>query len=824
MSVSDDLNIARLLDKIDFVVLRLDPQWIIQSINRNGLKLLGYERPEEIAGQHLKSLIPTDQWDGAHMDSFAAGLEKSERTPHLEFDLLNINGERIPMIWGIEYSALPGGLDAPILLVGFDATEIRQNQEAADLFKTVAENYSGAIIITDRKTRIRYANPAASRISGYSSEELLGHTPALFRSGETHKDVYRDIWETINNHETWRGEIINRRKDGTAYLESKSIAAIRDKSDEVQYYFTIGEDITQRQQYQHEIERLTLFDQLTGLPNRTAFLRELGVAMESASLAGQELALLHVDFDDFKKANFAYGPNVADQVLVEAAARIKETVRQSVLLARIAGDEFALLLGPSKTSIAGDSKEIALRVLSALHKPFAHQDQTINVTASIGIVCYPGGGDSAQELLGNAMSATLNAKSSGGNKISHFETAMAAAEGWRRELLQAVERDEMILYYQPQVSLFSGGIIGLEALIRWQHPVRGMVPPNDFIPLAEESNHIVVIGEWVLAEACRQMRAWRDAGLPPIKLAINLAARHFRLPSLPSSIAQVLAVHRIEARFLEIEITESAMMLDMTAAVRNMGQLKELGVRISLDDFGTGYSSMAYLSRFPIDVVKIDQSFVHDITTNPGNAAIAQATIAMSHKLGKTVLAEGVETAEQMHYLRRNNCDEMQGYYFSRPLPAEEITRMLQQNLQMGVLPQAEWGEGSTILIVDDEANILSSLKRVLRREGYNILFAQNTEEAFSLLAKNQVHVVVSDQRIPGMSGTEFLSQVKIIYPETVRMVLSAYSEIATVTDAINKGAAYRFLTKPWDDEQLKEEIRGALRHWRELYAMESKR
>lgn len=462
------------------------------------------------------------------------------------------------------------------------------------------------------------------------------------------------------------------------------------------------------------------------------------------------------------------------------------------------------------------------RVLAAIREPVLQADKSIYVTASIGIAAYPNDGDSASAVLSHAMNATERAKAGGGNNFCRFDATTARSVSGRRELLNdlhlAIERDELVLHFQPQVSLFSGVIIGLEALIRWQHPLRGLVQPGEFIPLAEQSPHIIDLGEWVLRETCRQMRAWLDAGLPPMKVAINLAARHFLVPGLHTTIADALALQRIEPRFLEIEITESVMMQDVAAAIRSTTQLKDVGVRLSLDDFGTGYSSLAYLSRFPIDVVKIDQSFVCDITSNPVNAAIAQATIAMSHKLGKVVLAEGVETEEQMQYLRRNECDEMQGYFFSRPVPATDITRLLQEGTVMNLSGNRASGKRSTVLLVDDEANILASLKRTLRREGYDILTAESAAEGFSLLARNDVQIIISDQRMPEMNGTEFLSRVKSLYPNTVRMVLSGYSEISAVTDSINKGAVYRFMLKPWDDEKLKVEVSGALRHWRELY------
>ncbi len=390
------------------------------------------------------------------------------------------------------------------------------------------------------------------------------------------------------------------------------------------------------------------------------------------------------------------------------------------------------------------------------------------------------------------------------------------ADGLLGELRAGFERGQMVLHYQPQLSLSSGTVVGVEALIRWQHPHRGLILPGEFIPLVEDSQQIVDLGNWTLREVCRQMRAWADAGLPPLKVAVNLAARHFVVAELAATIAALLAEYRVPPQWLEIEITEGAMMLDVNAAIRCTEQLKAIGVRLSLDDFGTGYSSLAYLSRFPIDVVKIDQSFVRDITYNPANAAIAQAMIAMAHKLGKVVLAEGVETAEQMHYLRRNECDEMQGYYFAKPLPAEAIDGLLRNERSLDFSASEGSPERGCVLFVDDEAAILAALRRILRREGYRVLTAQSAAEGYALLARNVVHVVVSDQHMPGVKGTEFLASVKTLYPDAVRMVLSGKSDFAAATDSINQGAVYRFLNKPYDEEALKREIAGALRHWRQ--------
>lgn len=434
--------------------------------------------------------------------------------------------------------------------------------------------------------------------------------------------------------------------------------------------------------------------------------------------------------------------------------------------------------------------------------------------------------DSAHTIRFFVVKSQKNAQQLRGDlsDIAAFSSDDAEIDDGRRllsELPQAIARDEMVLHYQPQANLLSGDIVGLEALIRWQHPELGLLFPGRFIALAEQSPHIVSLGNWVIRAACRQLRAWRDAGTPLVKVAINLSTQHFLEENLPATLRNALDEYGIEARFLEVEITEGAMMQDFALATRSIHELKEIGIAISLDDFGTGYSSMSYLSRFPIDVVKIDQSFVRDITTNPVNATIAQTTIAMSHQLGKTVLAEGVETEEQMHYLRRSECDEMQGYFFSKPLPADQVATLLREDRRLELKESADSTERGTVLIVDDEAYILTALKRALRKQGYELLTANSAAEGFALLAKQTIHVVLTDHQMPEMSGIEFLARVKALHPRTVRMILTGRSDVSTVTDAINKGAAYRFMLKPWQDDTLKSEISAALRYWKELYDRE---
>ncbi|CAD5374367.1 hypothetical protein RA210_U50318 [Rubrivivax sp. A210] len=443
------------------------------------------------------------------------------------------------------------------------------------------------------------------------------------------------------------------------------------------------------------------------------------------------------------------------------------------------------------------------------------------VALELSPITVAGGGDGEEGALAGWLLLLQWPHEEFVTQPADLEVAASPPErGSRRQLLAdlrvALQRDELRLHYQPQLSLFSGEIVGVEALLRWAHPERGLLPPRDFIPLAEAHGLIIPISEWVVETACHQAAAWRAQGLPALRMGVNLSARHFRFLELLDTVRGALRRSGLAPRCLDLELTESVMMQDVPAAIRTVDALKALGVRLSLDDFGTGHSSLAYLSRFAIDTLKIDRSFVHDLTTNDVNAAIVSATIAMAHKLGKSVIAEGVETEGQLRFLRGRECDEMQGFLYAPGLPADEVTALLTRGDRINLHgEQAPVAGENRLLLVDDEPNILTALRRLLRREGYAILTAADGTEALELLAHEPVQVIVTDQRMPGMSGTELLGRVKSMYPHTVRIALSGYADVATVTDAVNRGAIYRYLAKPWDDEALKTEIRDAFRHWR---------
>ena len=381
------------------------------------------------------------------------------------------------------------------------------------------------------------------------------------------------------------------------------------------------------------------------------------------------------------------------------------------------------------------------------------------------------------------------------------------------ELRRALALNELRVYFQPRVNLAGGDICGAEALIRWQHPERGLVPPSEFIPMAEKTGLILPLGEWVVQNVCRQQRVWLDRGLSVPPVAVNLSALQFRQKNLVQFIRQELAANQLDAKYLEIEITESTLMDSVDEAAATLQELRTTGIKISLDDFGTGHSSLSRLRRLPIDHLKIDQSFVCNLTTEPEDAAICLAIIGLAHNLRMSVIAEGVETEGQANYLRQHHCDEMQGYYFSRPLPADDFEELLVLRRTL-ILPPQPTHERRTLLLVDDEANVLSALKRVLRLDGYDIITASSAREGLELLSIHPVQVIVSDQRMPEMSGSEFLSRVRDLHPHTVRLVLSGYADLRSVSEAINRGAIYKFLTKPWDEGMLRSDLREAFLHF----------
>lgn len=574
-------------------------------------------------------------------------------------------------------------------------------------------------------------------------------------------------------------------------------------------------DITDSVMAEQRLFNLAHFDGLTGLPNRTLFLDRLHHATQQAQRHEGKLAMVFADLDQFKKINDTLGHQAGDQLLQQFGQRLRETVRKSDTIGRLGGDEFALILPELKD--AAEAGLVARKLLNALKLPFSIAGNEVFCSASMGIALYPDDAGDAETLLGHADAAMYRAKQLGSDNFQFFTSAMNEHTLERlqldTELRQALAKGEFETYYQPKVSCLSGTIVGVEALLRWNHPVRGVVSPAEFIPVLEELNLIEEVGTWVLNESCRQLRQWADSGLELPVVAVNLSARQLDRGELVDKVRAALDQHGIRPDRLELELTEGLLMRNVEQVINTLAELRQLGVKLSVDDFGTGYSSLSYLKQFPLDSVKVDRSFVQDITADPDDASITRAVITMAHQLKLKVVAEGVETEGQLALLVANQCDEIQGYFFSPPVPAASLEAMLREKRALAPELIRPGNRQRTILLVDDEENILSSLRRLLRRDGYRILAATSAAEGLELLAKNPVDVIVSDQRMPAMTGVEFLRRVKTIHPHIVRIVLSGYTELQSITDAINEGAIYKFLTKPWDDEQLRANIEEAFRH-----------
>ncbi len=575
----------------------------------------------------------------------------------------------------------------------------------------------------------------------------------------------------------------------------------------------IARDITEQKRQQEILYRAAHYDALTGLPNRTLLSDRLGQAAVRAKRDGSLFALLFVDIDNFKKINDGLGHTIGDQVLCELARRIAGILRGEDTVARFGGDEFVVLL--HGIADEADVTKVAAKIIDAVSTPIAIPDDAVHCTPSIGISVYPRDGLSAEELLKNADSAMFRAKRDGRNGFQFYlpDMGIEASNRLRLEhaLRQSIQQNDFEVYYQPQVDLLrDGAITGFEALVRWRNRECGMVPPGEFIPLAEDTGLIVRLGAWVLREACGKAKVLVDTLDPALRVAVNLSSRQFRDERLVETVEAALRETGLSPKNLELEVTESLVMQDAERSVAILQRLKATGVGVAVADFGTGHSSLAYLKEFPIDTLKIDKVFVRDVDSNPGDAAICSAIIELGKSLRLQVVAEGVETEAELGFLVQHGCTGAQGYLFGLPVNFGSALDLVRAKPSMNLASLAIRREGPALLLVDDEENVLASLRRLFKRDGYRILSARNSAEAFELLARHDVAVILCDQRMPGMMGTEFLGHVKRLYPDVVRMVLSGYTELRSVLDAVNTGAVYKFLTKPWDDEQLRIEVRRA--------------
>ncbi len=563
-----------------------------------------------------------------------------------------------------------------------DITERKQAEAQLKLAAKVFEQSSEGFIITDANCNIVMINLAFTVITGYAEADVLGKNPRFLSSGRHDQKFYRDMWQDINTLGHWHGEVWNRRKDGKLYPEWLSISRVLDTSGKTTQYIGIFSDITQSKQAEERIQRLANFDLLTELPNRALFASHFNSALGIAQRNNAQLALMYIDLDHFKHVNEALGQSIGDELLIEVAKRLKAAVHDEDTVSRQGGDEFVLVFPGADVDVA---THMAEKLLASVAQHYQIEQHELVVTPSIGIAMYPGDGGDFETLSKCADTAMYRAKADGRNNYRFFTPGMQARSSrslqLENALRRALERGELSLHYQPQVSLQDGRIIGAEALLRWQHPELGMVSPAEFIPVAESSGQILKIGEWVLRTAVQQLKTWMDGGLEPMVIAVNLSAVQFRHASLPELVTQILEEVKLPPQYLELELTEGVTMDDPLAAIAVMDDLHERGIRMSIDDFGSGYSSLNYLKKFKVYKLKIDQSFVRDISEDPEDKAIVSAIINMASSLGMQTIAEGVETAGQLAFLRLQGCDEVQGYYFSKPLPAGQFEAFVRGKL-----------------------------------------------------------------------------------------------------------------------------------------------
>jgi diguanylate cyclase (GGDEF)-like protein/PAS domain S-box-containing protein len=687
------------------------------------------------------------------------------------------------------------------------------------LQRSLEASYNG-VLICDALAEdlpIIYANTAFERITGYSAEEAIGRNCRFLQNDEREQAGIREVRQRLALQEDAHVVLRNFRKDGTPFWNDLYIAPVPNELGEITHFIGVQNDISEQKRYESELAYNVSHDVLTGLPNRSLLEDRLNQGCQISLRYKRSLAVMFIDLDGFKTINESLGHQVGDQLLIQVAQRIGQQVRPGDTAARLDSDRFVVLL--PDLAREEDVLLVSERLIDNIARTYRIDDADLHLTASIGITLSDGNIEQPTQLIQQANMAMHKAKQQGHNNCQWYtadlEHKISERVNLRNEMQKAIEAEAFQLHYQPQVDGRSGKVVGVEALLRWTHAEYGFISPAQFIPVAEETGQIIPLSDWVLKTACRDARLLADKGWSDVVMAVNVSPVQFRRANFVESVRSVLEQAQLPARLLELEITETVLLDNTEKAVYTLHALKDLGVQLSIDDFGTGFSSLNYLKRLPVDKIKIDRSFVQEVISDRHDAAITRGIISMAHHLDLKVIAEGVETESQVAFLKKSRCDEFQGYYFAKPMPLAQLQSFLrnphEQHRQQSPAQESS-SPPQILLLLDDEANILRALTRVLRRDGYQIITATNAQDAFGLLAKHDVQVILSDQRMPEMSGTEFFSRVKKLYPETMRVILSGYTDLMSVTEAINQGAIYKFLTKPWDDEQLRDTVTQAFK------------
>ncbi|WP_249383880.1 bifunctional diguanylate cyclase/phosphodiesterase [Chitinivorax sp. B] len=675
---SDVLRFKTLFERSADAIILLNEDSFLDA-NPAAMKMFGYTDKSAMVGQHPENLSPPLQPDGRNSRSKAREMiSLAHQLGNYRFEWVHRRASNEDFWAEVLLTAISPSEQALLYAVLRDISDRKDVELKMRLNAQAFESSREAILITDSNKQIISINRAFMEITGFSASEALGNSPKMLSSGLHDQDFYRNIWDTVRVLGHWEGEIWDRHRDGRSYPQWMTISAVINAAGVITNYIAVFSDITHRKASEEHTRYIAEHDFLTNLPNRILLLDRATQAIGAAQRNGKQLAILFLDLDRFKNINDSLGHHIGDRLLKQVAQRLEACVRSSDTVSRLGGDEFIILL------IDVDNVEsvghIADKVLKEITNTYLVDDYEFDITGSLGISLYPMDGNDMDTLIKNADAAMYHAKERGRNNYQFFSKEMNVrlVERLTMELAlrKALDNEEFMLLYQPQVELCSGRITGAEALIRWMHSDFGVVPPGRFIPVTEESGLIIPIGKWVLETACLQAKAWEKAGYP-IVMAVNLSSVQFRQKDLLSTIVSALQRANLDPHLLELEITEGIILEGAERTIETMNALVRIGVKLSIDDFGTGYSSLSYLKRFPINKLKIDRSFVRDIDTDAGDAAITRAIIDMARNLNLKVIAEGVETKAHLDFLLAHGCDEYQGYYFAKPILAEEFERML---------------------------------------------------------------------------------------------------------------------------------------------------
>jgi diguanylate cyclase (GGDEF)-like protein/PAS domain S-box-containing protein len=685
--IRSELKFHSLYDFTSDALLILTEQGIFEC-NDAAIKMFGCTNQEDLCSRHLADLSPPTQLCGTDSKILAKQyIASAMKNDTISFEWLH---KRVDtgQTFITEILLNTMFLDGKLVLQTTirDITARKQAEIELRIAATVFESQEG-MLVSDANNNILRINSAFTYITGYSVEDVVGKNPRIFQSGQHDASFYVAMWKSINDTGAWQGEIWNRRKSGEAFPEQLTITAVKDQNNIISNYVATFTDITLRKESIDKIERLAFYDPLTGLPNRRLLQDRLTPALASSHRSGRQGALLFIDMDNFKTLNDTLGHDMGDLLLQQVAQRLESCVREGDTVARLGGDEFVVMLEDlSKDTLdtATQTEIIGNKIMAILNQPYQLASHEYHSTPSIGATLFIGQEQSSEELLKQADIAMYQAKNSGRNDMRFFDPQMQASINARVamevDLRLGLKEDQFILYYQPQVH-HNGKIIGAEVLIRWQHPLCGLVSPAEFIPLAEETRLILSIGEWVLNTACAQLKIWEDNELTRhLQLSVNVSAYQFRQADFAKQICQILNFHAINPKMLKLELTESLVLDDIDDTIFKMNVLRDIGVRFSMDDFGTGYSSLSSLKKLPLDQLKIDQSFVRDISTDLDDAIIVETIIAMANKLNVEVIAEGVETEVQRAFLELHDCRLFQGYLFSKPIPIAQFVLLLEKN------------------------------------------------------------------------------------------------------------------------------------------------